>query len=143
MAPTVRNLAAIRRVLRGDSGIQFALVFGSVARGTARPESDLDVAILTTDRRDASDRDLLDLAAAISSLAGREAQFALLRGASLELRFAVASEGQLLWARDRREVQRFRAHAFIEHADMEPMASMVRRAFFARVAAEGTGDGHG
>jgi predicted nucleotidyltransferase len=129
----------MRRLLQADPRLRFALVFGSVARGTEREDSDLDLALGSTVPLSALEGRMLQLAAELSRLNGREVQLVPLTGAPLALRFAVAGEGKLLWARDPREVRRFRAQAFIEHADMEPMASLVRRAFFARVAREGHG----
>ncbi len=39
-------VAAMREVLKGRRNVNLALLFGSQARGKARPDSDLDVAIL-------------------------------------------------------------------------------------------------
>jgi predicted nucleotidyltransferase len=38
-------IEALRHVLREDPGVTYALVFGSSARGTAGPHSDLDVTV--------------------------------------------------------------------------------------------------
>jgi len=74
------DLEALRRTLRAH-GVVFALVFGSRATGTARADSDVDLAVwsrgpldlwgLTGALPDAVD--LLDLATAPEGLAGRVA----------------------------------------------------------------------
>lgn len=43
---THNSIAAIRSVLERDPRIRLAIVFGSLAAGRARPESDADVAVL-------------------------------------------------------------------------------------------------
>ena len=39
-------IPAVRQFLRGRTDVRLALVFGSRARGTATPASDIDVAVL-------------------------------------------------------------------------------------------------
>ncbi len=43
--PLAQDIAVIQQVLAGFDLVQLAVVFGSVAKGTARPDSDLDIAI--------------------------------------------------------------------------------------------------
>lgn len=40
---------AIKAFFEGDDNIRLAFLFGSMARGTARPDSDVDVAVLKTE----------------------------------------------------------------------------------------------
>ena len=62
-APAVQ---AVRECLRGRLDVRLALVFGSRARGTATPTSDVDVAV------GAPGIDLLELAALLSRATGLE-----------------------------------------------------------------------
>ncbi|RMH50843.1 MAG: nucleotidyltransferase domain-containing protein [Zetaproteobacteria bacterium] len=62
-APIDDACARIRRILDRHPTIRLALLFGSLARGTARPESDLDLAVegrqpLSTSEKMALIRDL-------------------------------------------------------------------------------------
>jgi predicted nucleotidyltransferase len=43
--PLAQDIAVIQGVLMAFDHVQLAIVFGSVAKGTARPDSDLDIAI--------------------------------------------------------------------------------------------------
>jgi predicted nucleotidyltransferase len=43
---TARLVDALREVLRDRQDVHLALLFGSQARGKARPDSDVDVAVL-------------------------------------------------------------------------------------------------
>ncbi|MBI3185891.1 MAG: nucleotidyltransferase domain-containing protein [Myxococcales bacterium] len=98
-------MGALRRriagALAGDPDFQLAILFGSAATGRLRPDSDIDIALGTRRARSLPDRRLLRLQAELSQAAGREVQLVLLFGAPLSLRFAVARDGKLLWARER------------------------------------------
>jgi predicted nucleotidyltransferase len=56
----------LRNALRGHEDVELALLFGSVARGAARDDSDVDVAVV------APGVDLLALAAALGEAIGSE-----------------------------------------------------------------------
>lgn len=123
----------------GAPDVRFAALFGSAAKGGLRPDSDIDIALGTRKAIRLPDRRLLLAEAELTRFAGRQVQLVPLKAAPLSLRFAVARDGVLLWAREPAEFGRFRAETFIEHADMEPMASRVRQAFLERVIEEGHG----
>src|SRR5688572_5074633 len=62
-------LEGVARALTGVPGVAAALVFGSQAKGTARPDSDFDIAVLLEEQRfRASDKSRL-LRSLIESLA--------------------------------------------------------------------------
>jgi len=60
-----RMLDVLRRILDAEPGVAYALLFGSCARGTGRPDSDADIAIELTPGA------LGGLAARLESAAGR------------------------------------------------------------------------
>jgi predicted nucleotidyltransferase len=49
-------LAALKSAVCGDSDIEFALVFGTQVTDTARPSSDLDIAVKFDDDLSSSER---------------------------------------------------------------------------------------
>lgn len=110
------------RALR-QAGAAFALVFGSRARGTARPDSDLDVAALWTGEPPAPwDVDLppgVDLV--------------ILNDAPLELAGTIALEGQVLFEAD--EVARVRWVALTRRIwlDERPRFERAHREFLEAV----------
>jgi predicted nucleotidyltransferase len=71
---------ALRAALAGDERVATALLFGSVASGTSRAGSDVDVAILARDAAAAQALrgGHLDLVAALSLATGRDVQVVLL-----------------------------------------------------------------
>lgn len=100
-------LAALRMGLRTEHNVRFALLFGSAARGTDGPGSDVDMVV---DLRDPSLDRVVDLSAKLTAIIGRrvdvvrledaEADPSFLAGALAEGRVLVDREG--LWPRLRR-----------------------------------------
>jgi uncharacterized protein len=94
-----------------------ALLFGSKARGSARSDSDVDVAFLPS-RPDVSLRDELDLQARLERAAGATVDLVRLDTASTLVKWHVARDGVLIWADSPTADPRFRAQAGIEWDEM-------------------------
>lgn len=102
--------AAVAAVLP-EEGVELAYLFGSRARGDARPGSDVDVAVLLDAGRERLDPAVmlerhLHLAAQLHDAGAGEVDLVLLDDAPLPLRGRVAREGRPLYVRD----QGVRAH---------------------------------
>ncbi|MDB4987458.1 MAG: uncharacterized protein JWN04_2636 [Myxococcaceae bacterium] len=102
-------------------------------RGTARPDSDLDVAILPVDP-ELSLADELALQACISSTVKREVDLVRLDRCTGTLRFRVAREGLLVFA-EPGALSSFRARAGIEHAELAPLMKRASELFLKRGSA--------
>ena len=63
------ELCAVRDALGREPGLRLGLVFGSVAKGTARTDSDIDVAVLADRPLTASDK--IHLIETITQITGR------------------------------------------------------------------------
>ena len=93
----------VRSALETSPDIAAARVFGSVARGEARPESDVDVAVLLrASRTTAADhhRELLDLAARLEGASGRRVELLVLGVHDPIVVHRVLSEGVLVYDAD-------------------------------------------
>jgi uncharacterized protein len=108
-------------------GVAAVYLFGSLARESTTPLSDIDLAYLGTDS-EAEERLYDPLYEALQRLLG-EGNFDLvpLRRASLHLQFHVAMEGSLLLTRDPIAVEDFSARAIMRYLDFKP----YRDAYFA------------
>jgi uncharacterized protein len=112
---------------RTDDSIVAAYLFGSFARGTARPASDIDVAVLLreneagrlTDKRFALEREL-------ERSLGREAQVVVLNQAPPDLVHRVLLDGRLLLDRDRSRRIRFEVRLRNEYFDVLPILDLYR-----------------
>jgi predicted nucleotidyltransferase len=100
-------LSALRQGMRTEQNVRFALLFGSTARGTDIPGSDID---LLVDLRDPALERVVDLSAKLTAIAGRPVDVVRLQDVDGEPSFLsdVVAEGRVLidrdelWARLRR-----------------------------------------
>ena len=122
-----------RRVLAAGPPLRLAVLFGSFAKQRARPDSDLDIAILPHDES-LSLHTELDLAGQLSSKTGREVDLVRLDRATQLLRWEIAKHGILLAADPPSEWLRFRVAAASEHADMAEALDQAARRFRQRIA---------
>lgn len=96
------SIAAVREALLPDERISAAIVFGSAAKGLARAQSDLDVALVARAPEAARglEADYLELAARLTLAAGREVHLVLLEGVEPVLGRQVFAHGRTLFERD-------------------------------------------
>jgi predicted nucleotidyltransferase len=130
----------LSKVLAALPEVQLAYLFGSQARGRARAESDVDVAVLVSDKAAESPRaTLARLLARLGRVVPSERlDLVLLNGAPSLLRHRVVSRGRPLFARAPQIRVRFVARAIRDYQDMQ-----VRRAFFYRKRVERIHQGKG
>jgi predicted nucleotidyltransferase len=124
-------LEVVGRALAGASGVELALVFGSVARGTPRSDSDLDLAVA------GSALDPLELAALVSSAACRDAHIVRLEDASIPLLEAIIDDGIVVYEKRPGTAAAWRSRTL---ADLEldvPWYRRQRDAWLKRVAEQG------
>lgn len=79
----------LRELLRGTPGLRLAVLFGSRARGTARPDSDVDLGVL-------GEVDRLSLAAELSEAVGIEVQVVDLSDPPIPLLEEIVRDGRIV-----------------------------------------------
>lgn len=127
--------AAIERRLREHfearaeaEGIAAAWLFGSVARGTARPDSDVDVGVLFREDPPPTLEGLrFDLETDLERLLRRPVQLVVLNRASSDLVFRVLRDGKLLLNHDPSRRVAFEVRMLKEYWDMEPQRRLYRQ----------------
>jgi uncharacterized protein len=109
-------------------GLAAAYLFGSVARGTARPDSDVDVGLLL-DHEPPPGLDGLagHLEAGLERLLRLPVQIVVLNRAPVDLAKRVLRDGILLLDRDRSRRIRFEVRTRQEFWDLEPFLRRYRR----------------
>lgn len=114
--------------LAADNAIVAAWLFGSVARGTARATSDVDVAVLC-DLPAATDALAwrAGLEARLSAATRREVQVVSVERAPADLVRRILRDGQLLVDRDRARRVAFEVRKRNEYFDMTPVWRRIRR----------------
>lgn len=118
-APDQDLVEGLRAALTDQPDVVAAYLFGSHARGVARPASDVDVAVLF-DRPPAPDRRLSLLADLATAACGRRPDLVVLNDAPAALAYRVLRDGVLLVASD--DVRRIRhhVHTLDRYFDMAP-----------------------
>ena len=124
----------IRHVLLEGPPLRLAILFGSHARGTARPDSDLDLAILPVDPA-LSLRDENLLVTNLERATGASIDLVRLDLAAPALRWRVARDGVVLLSTPPHAAPRFLARAGIEHDELRELEVEAMRRYRARLAA--------
>ncbi len=98
---TWKLLSALRAALRTEHNVRFALLFGSAARGTSAPGSDVDVLVAL---RDPDLERVVELSAKLTAATGRRIDVVRLEDAELEPLFLadVITDGRVLVDREGR-----------------------------------------
>jgi uncharacterized protein len=126
-----RELELVSRALAPFPNVGLALVFGSVARATARDDSDLDVAVAGTDV------DVLGIAAALSRAVGRDVHVVPLADASIPLLEEIIDHGIVVHEGRPGAAATWRSHALADLELDRPWYARQRDAWLRRVAADG------
>lgn len=130
-------LVAISRALSPLVEVRAALLFGSHATGRARPDSDIDVAVLLDSQSIAQrDEHLRRIIVALSGeLASDRLDVIVLNGAPPTLVFQVLKHGRVALERDPRDLHRLRVRTYSAHADYAHVERFFRAVTKARALA--------
>lgn len=124
------SIAALAEALLADERVSAAFLFGSAAKGVARPSSDLDVALVARSARAAGEIDAqyLGLVGRLTLAAGREVHLVLLDRAEPVLGRQAFLHGRVLFDRDPSRTVDVLERILVEYFDGE---------FHRRMRAEG------
>jgi predicted nucleotidyltransferase len=124
---------ALRGALAGRKEITLALLFGSFARDRARPDSDVDVAVL------GRDLDLLALAADLSDAVKRQVDLVDLAQVGYPLTQALLRDGIVLHQGAPGAGAEWRTRAILDIETDRPWFERMRDAYLKHLAARGNG----
>ncbi len=125
----------IRRALAGRAGIRLALLFGSEARGTARPDSDVDLAVAGTAI------DALEIAAYLGAILQREVQVTDLTDATIPLLEALVRDAVVVHEGVHGAAAEWRSKTLATLETDRPWFARMRDAYLRQVAEQGFGRG--
>ena len=132
-APMTAAADVLRRVLARHPAVGLGVVYGSVARGAARPESDVDVAVMGA-RRITPD-ETLALVRDLAEATGRPVDLVDLRDAHGALLHEILRTGARVIERDAALYPALLSRHLIDEADFGPLRDRIladrRRAWIA------------
>ncbi len=108
----------IKQATEADKRFAAAIVFGSQARGTARPDSDIDLAVLMHDPSILAES-FLDTLGILCVKAQRDVHLVDLEDTSLELQRAIFTQGVTLFDRSEGQLDGIRKQSAINYVDGE------------------------
>jgi uncharacterized protein len=132
-ADVAAQVRALQSALSGRSDVIVALLFGSWARGVARGDSDVDVAIV------APGVDWLTIKAELTAKLGREVDVAPLETAGILLLEEVLRDGIVVHEAYPGAAAIFRSRALATLETDRPWFARMRDAWLRRVAEKGIG----
>ena len=144
--PAGRLQDDLARRLRTEPSVRLAYLFGSWARGAARSDSDVDVAVLVDDGCVATPTAVKEtiwrlVPAMAGDIRSDRIDLVLLNEAPALLRHRVIRDGVLLTARNDAERARFVRRTIREYQDIEPRLREFTRSRIRRLKEERDGDG--
>ena len=131
-----QTIAALQRAFPRTRGVRIGLLFGSVARGTATEQSDVDVAVELD-----PGADVLEIAAELSREVGREVQVVALNDPGVPLLEELVRDAITVYEATPYAATRWRVRALIDLDTDGPWYARMRDAWLKRVAERGLGDG--
>ena len=112
--------------------VRLAILFGSAVSGRTRPDSDVDVAILTG-RLEPDDSFEVTLGRDLTLAARTEVDLIRLEHASTVLKWQIATGGVLLVEKSPQEFARFRARSASEYIEYAPALAYYGEVFRRRL----------
>ena len=139
-AQILDRLRAVIPSVLAQYPVEVAYVYGSVARGTVTPFSDVDVALVLSEKPPPYERMMLEfeIEAAIEDASGlRGLDVRAINEAPLMARGKVVQEGIRLYERDRARRVDFEVQTRKRYFDFAPVARRLQAAFLEKVRREG------
>lgn len=124
-------LAAVVRCLAQDDKIAAAYFLGSGAEERLRADSDVDIALLPVQGQHITTPERLNLAADLTSLAGRPVDLGILQTGNLVYAKEAVTRGRVIFERDHAITARFAALVLSMYADLQENRREVLNAYAA------------
>jgi predicted nucleotidyltransferase len=125
---------ALRQIVTEDPRIEYALLFGSSARGTAHAGSDLDVAVGLKSPSRIGALELGDLVAQLERATGSSVDLVVLDEAPPGLAYRVFRDGRVIVDKNHRALVDRKTRAILEYLDFRPIEVLVTRGVLAAAA---------
>ena len=131
MVMTTDKLTLVLRVLKQYPTILAAYLHGSTAKGTARPDSDVDIAVLPKPGQHVSLKTRLECAGELEGILGCPVDIGELSTRNVVYAKEVAAHGQEIFTTNRFQSDLFMATALAMYAELQQQRKEVLHAYTA------------
>ena len=128
---------ALCRALEAEPDVANAVLFGSRARGSERPDSDVDVAVLLIPGAPRDARAVGGLAARLETATGHSIGLVLLDEAPPPLAYRIFRDGRLLIERDHAALVARKTRAILDYLDFKPIEDLCAAGVLRAAASRG------
>jgi predicted nucleotidyltransferase len=134
-------MPSLLEYLAAQPDVVAVYLFGSVAQGRARPQSDVDIAVLLAADLDeeACFNRRLRMGWEVERVIGRPTDLVVLNDAPPLLQHQVLKHGRLIFERDRAARVEFEVRAGKIYADLKPMSDFFTKVLFQEIREVGLG----
>jgi len=115
----------LKRALENETKLAYALVFGSRARGSALPKSDLDVAVGLAAGVRLDAHEVGDLVSTLEQATGQTIDLVLLDEAPPALAYRAFRDGRVLLERDHGALVERKTRAILDYLDFQPIEAIA------------------
>ncbi len=115
----------LQRALENETRLAYALVFGSRARGSALPKSDLDVAVGLAAGVRLDPHEVGDLISTLEQATGQTIDLVLLDEAPPALAYRAFRDGRVLLERDHGALVERKTRAILDYLDFQPIEAIA------------------
>ena len=122
----------IAACISAHEDIVTAFIYGSFAKGQARPESDMDVAILLSAGVQWALKARLNMISQLEEIAGRDVQLLVLNTADPIIKHQVFKYGQLILQKNKNFYQAFWVKSLNEYFDLKQVRKPIEQSLGAK-----------
>ena len=131
MSLTAKKLEEVQRILEQYPAILAAYLHGSTAKGTARPDSDIDIALLPNPGKFLPLKTRLDFAGELESVLGKTVDLGELSTRNLIYTKEVIENGREIFTRNRFQSDLFMATSLSMYAELQQQRKEILHAYTA------------
>lgn len=115
-----KDLKKIKNYFSKQPAVKLVYLYGSQASGSAKKESDIDLAILVDEKKADAFKTQLEAMSDLSSLLNKEVEVQNLNICKTTFSYRVICEGKVIYARDEQERIDFELEVMRNYFDMKP-----------------------
>jgi predicted nucleotidyltransferase len=104
--------------------IDFALIYGSFAKGNYNEESDIDIGIFINEDKQ-SEKTIIEIKDSLDDVSDRDVDLVVLNDADTIITMQILANGKLIYCRDKHQFNLFKARKISEYLDFKMSRKII------------------